>query len=69
MKKAEMNPIEEIRAVRAARMKQFNTLEAYAAYLETLPSVDEMLARLREKAKSPSRRRTSAKRRVATAKA
>ncbi len=43
------DPIDEIRAVRAARMRKFKTLDAYVAYLQTLPmTVDGMLAHLRE---------------------
>jgi hypothetical protein len=49
---AEMNPIEEIGAIREEIMEEFKTLDAYVAYLQTLPSASELLAQKQDKNKN-----------------
>ena len=62
----DMDPIEEIRAIRAKIWRKHKTMDAYFDYLKTVPSADVLLAQVRakiEKAKAKPDRRPSARRR------
>jgi len=63
----DIDPVEEIRAIRRKHDRRFKTSDAYWAYIKTVPSADILLAQIREKiAKSakkaaPSRKPVAAK--------
>ena len=49
MHDGDIDPVEEIRAIRRKHDRQFKTMEAYFAHLRTVPSADVLLAQVREK--------------------
>ncbi len=57
------DPVEEIRAIRRKIMRKYKTLDAYVKHLQTLPSAEEMHARIKaelersEKKKAKPRKR------------
>ena len=44
-----MDPIEEIRAIRAKLWRKYKTMNAYFNHLRTMPSADVLLAQVRAK--------------------
>lgn len=51
-----VDPIEEIRAIRRDIARRFKTVEAYAAYLQALPSPEALLKNKREAGGTPPAR-------------
>ena len=63
MTEDDIDPIAEIRAIRAKNGWKYKTMDAYFDHLRTVPSVDVLLVQLRkkiEKAKAPSRKAKAA---------
>ncbi len=49
MKYADVDPLDELRAVRRRIQRKYKTVEAYAEHLKTVPSAKELLAELAKK--------------------
>ncbi len=60
------DPVEEIRAIRRKIARKFKTLDAYFDHVQTLPSVEEMHARVRAKLEKSKKVKSSTRRRSKT---
>ena len=67
----DLDPVEEIRAIRAKINRKYKTIDAYCEHLRTIPSADVLLAQIQAKiakakikaaAKPAASRRKAAKR-------
>jgi len=68
----EMDPIKEIRAIRAKNGLKYKTMDAYFDHLKTVPSADVLLVQIRakiekEKTKAKPSRRPASRRRKSVA--
>ena len=57
----DMDPIAEIRAIRAKNGRKYKTMSAYFDHLRTVPSADVLLAQVRAKIAKAKEAKTTAK--------
>ncbi len=66
----DIDPVDEVRAVREAIQKKYKTLDAYMAHMKEIPTADELLRQVRQSmkntphptAKKPVKQRNTTKR-------
>ena len=61
MYSGDIDPVEEIRAIRRKHDRRFKTMDEYWDHLKTIPSADVLLARVREKIAKAEARKVVAK--------
>ncbi len=50
----DIDPVDEVRAVREAIQEKYKTLDAYMAHMKEIPSADELLRQVRQRMKNTS---------------